>query len=117
MDLLRPVIKEKDNGMLLHSPTNDIKECCSQSALQCFKNGLSTIIHKNTPKMNILMKKLHRNLSKLTNMNSMNTCTEQEIKNVMCMPCDSYPTVNSKEFLTNLQSHLQKAYTLQLQKA
>ncbi|XP_053093103.1 interleukin-21 isoform X2 [Pangasianodon hypophthalmus] len=100
------ILKEKDNDMFLHSPTNDIKECCSQSAFECFRKELNSTIHRNLLKM-----KLARNLGKPTIMNSMSTCTEEEIKKVQCMSCDSYPMVSSKQFLINLQSRLQKAYS------
>ncbi|XP_053497691.1 interleukin-21 isoform X1 [Ictalurus furcatus] len=88
--------------MFLHSPTNDIKECCSRSALECFKSELKSTNHKNP-----MVRKLVRNLGKPTIMNSVNTCTEDEIKKTKCMSCDSYPRVSSKQFLSTLQSRLQ----------
>ncbi|XP_053497692.1 interleukin-21 isoform X2 [Ictalurus furcatus] len=92
--------------MFLHSPTNDIKECCSRSALECFKSELKSTNHKNP-----MVRKLVRNLGKPTIMNSVNTCTEDEIKKTKCMSCDSYPRVSSKQFLSTLQSRLQMAYS------
>ncbi|KAF7702275.1 hypothetical protein HF521_001558 [Silurus meridionalis] len=99
---------EKDNGIFLHSPTNDIEECCSQSALECFRKELTSTTHKTSKKLKM---KLARNLGKPSIMNSLNTCSETEIKKVQCMTCDSYPKVNSSQFLVNLQSRLQKAFS------
>ncbi|GAA6093042.1 interleukin-21 [Tachysurus ichikawai] len=104
---LRILINKKtDNGMLLHSPTNDIKECCSQPALECFRKQLTSNTHKKSLKV-----KLARNLGKPSIMNSLNTCTAEEIQKAECMSCESYPKVSSKDFLMNLQTRLQKAYS------
>ncbi|KAF5894132.1 caltractin, partial [Clarias magur] len=97
----------KDDNTFLHSPTNDIKECCSQSAFECFKKELKSTTSLNNLKL--LKLKLERNLSKPTIMNSMNQCSVEEIKNAECRSCDSYPMVSSKQFLSNLQSRLQKS--------
>ncbi|XP_047675231.1 interleukin-21 [Tachysurus fulvidraco] len=96
----------KDNDMLLHSPEKDIKECCSQPALECFRKQLTYNTHKNSVKV-----KLARNLGKPSMMNSLNTCTAEEIQKAGCMSCESYPKVSSKTFLENLQARLQKAYS------
>ncbi|XP_058264580.1 interleukin-21 [Hemibagrus wyckioides] len=100
------ISKEKANEISLHSPTNDIKECCSQSALECFRKQLHSNSHKNQLKM-----KLARNLGKPSIMNNLNTCTAEDIKNAECKSCEAYPKVSSKEFLKNLQSLLQKAFS------
>ncbi|KAG7324395.1 hypothetical protein KOW79_012411 [Hemibagrus wyckioides] len=91
------ISKEKANEISLHSPTNDIKECCSQSALECFRKQLHSNSHKNQLKM-----KLARNLGKPS-------------INAECKSCEAYPKVSSKEFLKNLQSLLQKCIRESLQ--
>ncbi|KAI5100658.1 caltractin [Silurus meridionalis] len=83
----------------------ELQECCSQSALECFRKELTSTTHKTSKKLKM---KLARNLGKPSIMNSLNTCSETEIKKVQCMTCDSYPKVNSSQFLVNLQSRLQK---------
>ncbi|TSK45887.1 hypothetical protein Baya_4978 [Bagarius yarrelli] len=89
------ILQEKDTVIFPHSPTNDIEKCCSESALECFKNQLSLY---TSP----LKRKLARNLGK-SNIQA------------QCMSCESYPKVSSKDFLINLQSHLQKCTIKALQ--
>ncbi|KAK3526741.1 hypothetical protein QTP70_032109 [Hemibagrus guttatus] len=55
--------------------------------------------------------KLARNLGKPSIMNNLNNCTAEDIKKAECNSCESYPKVSSKEFLMNLQSRLQKAFS------
>ncbi|KAK3557917.1 hypothetical protein QTP86_003838 [Hemibagrus guttatus] len=102
---LKTLIREKDNGIFLHSPTNDIKECCSQPALECFRKQLNSNGNK-------LKMKLARNLGKPSIMNNLNNCTAEDIKKAECNSCESYPKVSSKEFLMNLQSRLQKIHEM-----
>ncbi|KAM9495500.1 interleukin-21 isoform 2-T2 [Clarias gariepinus] len=111
MRLLKGLIENLKDNTFLHSPTNDIKECCSQSAFECFKKELKSTSSLNSSRFLSLKGKLERNLAKPTIMNSMNTCSGEEIKKAACMSCDSYPMVSSKEFLENLQSRLQKTYS------
>ncbi|XP_035379588.1 interleukin-21 isoform X2 [Electrophorus electricus] len=99
--------KKVKNDTFLSSPTNDIEDCCAQSALQCFSSQLLKI--PTTYKT--LLRKLNKNLSKSVIVESVGNCSRKERAKVICKSCDSYPMVDNKEFLKNLLSFLQKAFS------
>ncbi|XP_076860646.1 interleukin-21 [Brachyhypopomus gauderio] len=98
----------KQNDSLFYSPTNDIEDCCSQSALQCFHSQLLNISSISSKHLKI---KLWKNLKKNNIVTSVDNCSQEERDNVTCKSCDSYLMVNSKEFLKNLLSLLQKSFS------
>ncbi|KAJ8382366.1 hypothetical protein SKAU_G00031440 [Synaphobranchus kaupii] len=78
-------------GLMLHTPTHN-NDCCSLSALECFRVNVNRL---QTTKKN-LQRKLSKNL--MTPM----------IK-ASCPPCSSYPKSGSEQFVQELQFLLQKA--------
>uniref|UniRef100_A0A4W5JCD8 Interleukin-21 n=1 Tax=Hucho hucho TaxID=62062 RepID=A0A4W5JCD8_9TELE len=109
---LTEVIKElrelnksvEHNGMMLNTPTLDIEECCFLSALECFQ----TMVPQLKARQKKIQQKVVRNLkSKL--LRSVVSCNREEGKNKACQGCDSYPLKDSREFVKQLESLLQKA--------
>uniref|UniRef100_A0AAR2LJ69 Interleukin n=1 Tax=Pygocentrus nattereri TaxID=42514 RepID=A0AAR2LJ69_PYGNA len=66
-------------------------DCCSWSALECFNSQLLNIPTSNKD----LQAKLHKNLRK-------------KVIVIKCQSCNSYPMIDSHEFMKNLLSLLQK---------
>ncbi|KAJ8372102.1 hypothetical protein AAFF_G00294660 [Aldrovandia affinis] len=63
-------------GLMLNTPTNDIEECCSVSALQCFRENVPLLRANNKN----LQRKLTKNLRSSKIVASVNTCSEDETK-------------------------------------
>ncbi|KAI4899914.1 hypothetical protein NFI96_019494, partial [Prochilodus magdalenae] len=110
-DMLETAIKQlthlklgKNTDALFYSPTNTIEKCCSRSALECFNSQLLSVSTANKD----LQNKLHKTLRKNSTVSSVDRCTMEEKAKVQCQPCNSYPMINSQEFLKNLLGLLQK---------
>ncbi|XP_036431333.1 interleukin-21 [Colossoma macropomum] len=114
-DMLQVAIRQvtqlkimKQTDSLFHSPTNGIEECCARSALECFNSQMLNIPTSNKE----LQNKLHKTLRKNMTVTSVDRCTVEEKARVKCQPCNSYPMIDSHEFMKNLLSLLQKAFIL-----
>nr|XP_046178825.1 uncharacterized protein LOC124010443 [Oncorhynchus gorbuscha] len=92
------------NGMMLNTPTLDIEECCFLSALECFRKMVPSL----RAKQKNLQRKVIKNLSPLT-FRGVDSCSREERENKVCQGCDSYPMKDSREFVKQLESLLQKA--------
>ncbi|KAM9510822.1 uncharacterized protein ACWYII_045547 isoform 2-T2 [Salvelinus alpinus] len=109
---LTEVIKElkalnksvKHNSVMLNTPSMDMEECCSQSALECFR---AMVPHLNA-KNKILQRKVIKNLNNQLILGSLDSCSQEEREKTVCQGCDSYPK-DSQECVQQLESLLQKA--------
>ncbi|KAG5845453.1 interleukin-21 isoform X2 [Anguilla rostrata] len=104
MDLDR-LEKSLQKGVMLHTPTNDIDECCSLSVLECFRGNVNLL--QATQKK--LQHKLFKKLMNPMIVSNMNFCTLEETQKAICPPCNSYPKRNSEQFVKELRLLLQKA--------
>ncbi|XP_055743973.1 interleukin-21-like [Salvelinus fontinalis] len=93
------------NGVKLNTPTLDIEECCFLSALECFQKMVPRL---NTNK-NHLQRKVIKNLKNPLTFRGVDSCSQEERENKVCQGCDSYPMKDSREFVQQLESLLQKA--------
>ncbi|XP_017572403.1 interleukin-21 [Pygocentrus nattereri] len=112
-DMLQAAIRQvtqlkitKQTDSLFYSPTTGIEDCCSWSALECFNSQLLNIPTSNKD----LQAKLHKNLRKKVIVSSVDRCTVEQKSKVKCQSCNSYPMIDSHEFMKNLLSLLQKSF-------
>ncbi|KAL7858422.1 hypothetical protein AOLI_G00185240 [Acnodon oligacanthus] len=96
----------KQSDSLFYSPTTGIEDCCSWSALECFSSQLLSIPTSNKA----LQAKLRKTLSKKIIVSSVDRCTVEQKAKVNCQPCNSYPMIESNEFMKNLLTLLQKSF-------
>ncbi|ROL41096.1 Interleukin-21 [Anabarilius grahami] len=120
---LRKVMKELEkinkvmdkNASLFNSPTtNDLKDCCIRSALECFRSQVMNL--KVTGDKHIKSLKIISNESrkKLIVDNLPNCKTvEGEEKEAQCKSCESYSQVNSQMYMKNFLTLLQKVSSKQ----
>ncbi|TRY93978.1 hypothetical protein DNTS_021129 [Danionella cerebrum] len=99
------------NTTLFNSPTtNDLKECCVPSALECFRTkilSLNVTDNKLKKKQITVFYELRKSMI----VNSISKCTAEEKQKAECRSCDSYEMVNGTKFLENFQTLLQKIYS------
>ncbi|XP_067312786.1 interleukin-21 isoform X2 [Pseudorasbora parva] len=96
------------SNISIHSPTtNDLKDCCIASALECFRTNVLnlTVTDARLKKSQIMLK---NELRKKTILEGLPSCSE--IQKAQCKSCDSYSKVNSQTFVNNFQTLLQKIY-------
>ncbi|XP_049331025.1 interleukin-21 [Astyanax mexicanus] len=101
---LRPegsYIKQTDT--IFFTPPVDIKDCCSESALDCFRSQINNITSNNKR----LQNKLHKNLRKSENIVK-SKC--EAARKAECMSCNLYEKTDSHKFLNNLLLLLQKSF-------
>nr|ACJ02096.1 IL-21 [Salmo salar] len=91
------------NGVMLNTPTMDIEECCFLSTLECFQK----MVPRLKTKQKKLQCKVSRNLNPLT-FTGVDSCSREEREKKVCQGCDSYPMKDSREFVQQLESLLQK---------
>ncbi|KAG7461985.1 hypothetical protein MATL_G00197050 [Megalops atlanticus] len=95
------------NGLRLNTPTSDVEECCALKALSCFRENLQLLPTANKRHQHKLTKSLKSQMI----VNSVNTCSQEEIQKATCPRCDSFPKRDTKEFVRELESLLQKTYS------
>ncbi|XP_036407692.1 interleukin-21 [Megalops cyprinoides] len=95
------------NGLRLSTPTSDVEECCALKALSCFRENLQLLPAANKRHQHKLTKSLKSQMI----VNSVNTCSQEETQNATCPRCDSFPKRDSREFVRELESLLQKTYS------
>uniref|UniRef100_A0A674B680 Interleukin 21 n=1 Tax=Salmo trutta TaxID=8032 RepID=A0A674B680_SALTR len=103
---LRQLNKSVEVGQSAIFLNTFFEECCFLSTLECFKK---MVPHLKT-KQKKLQRKVIRNLSPLT-FTGVDSCSREERENKVCQGCDSYPMKDSREFVQQLESLLQKAMT------
>ncbi|KAL6474064.1 hypothetical protein MHYP_G00176250 [Metynnis hypsauchen] len=96
----------KQTDSLFYSPTTGIEDCCALSALECFNSQLLTLPTSNKD----LQMKLRKTLRKKSIVSSVDRCTAEQKAKVNCQPCNSYPMIDSHEFMKNLLNLLQKSF-------
>ncbi|KAG9281168.1 interleukin-21 [Astyanax mexicanus] len=88
---------------IFFTPPVDIKDCCSESALDCFRSQINNITSNNKR----LQNKLHKNLRKSENIVK-SKC--EAARKAECMSCNLYEKTDSHKFLNNLLLLLQKSF-------
>ncbi|KAK2890783.1 hypothetical protein Q8A67_013426 [Cirrhinus molitorella] len=102
-----------DKSTTLNSPTiNDLKDCCVASALECFR---SKVIYLSVAdaKLKKSQKIISHELRKSVIVNSVSSCKPEEIQKAQCKSCDEYKKVDSRTFLQNFRTLLEKIYASQ----
>ncbi|XP_056327891.1 interleukin-21 [Danio aesculapii] len=91
--------------------TNDLKDCCVASALECFR---SKVVHLSVSNPNLKKAQnfVSKELRKSFIVKSV-SCTPQETQKAQCKSCDAYTMVNSRTFVDNFKTLLQKIYASQ----
>ncbi|KAF4105151.1 interleukin-21 [Onychostoma macrolepis] len=103
----------KDKSTSLNSPTvNDLKDCCVASALECFRSQVNHL-SVTDPKLRRSKMIVRRELQRPLIVNSVSSCKPEEIQTAQCKSCDSYNKVDSRMFMQNFQTLLQKIYASQ----
>ncbi|NP_001122046.1 interleukin-21 precursor [Danio rerio] len=95
------------NKTWFNSPaTNDLKDCCVASALECFR---SKVLHLSVSdeKLKKSQRSVHHELRKSFIVDSV-SCTPQETQKAQCKSCEAYTMVNSRTFVDNFKTLLQK---------
>uniref|UniRef100_A0A8C8HBZ4 Interleukin n=1 Tax=Oncorhynchus tshawytscha TaxID=74940 RepID=A0A8C8HBZ4_ONCTS len=92
------------NSVMSNAPSMDTEECCSQSALECFRAMVPHLKAKNK----ILQRKVIKNLNNRMILGSLDSCSQEEREKTVCQGCDSYPK-DSQKCVQQLESLLQKA--------
>ncbi|XP_067239495.1 interleukin-21 isoform X2 [Chanodichthys erythropterus] len=122
---LKKVMKELEkinkvtdkNASLLYSPTtNDLKDCCIRSALECFSSQVMSLkLTEYKPTHVKLLRSIARESPKRVIVDNLPICKPVvgEEKEAQCKSCESYSQVNSQMFVQNFQTLLQKIYASQ----
>ncbi|XP_027135342.1 interleukin-21 isoform X3 [Larimichthys crocea] len=89
------------NGQMLHTPPNNITDCCFLSALRCFRTSLQMQfdIEKNHK---LFSKSLRHHITE----EGMNFCDSGN--NSTCQECHTHPKKNVTEFFDRLKTLLQR---------
>ncbi|XP_031443391.1 interleukin-21 isoform X2 [Clupea harengus] len=99
---------EHHGSLTLKNPGTDIKDCCITSALQCYRSQVDLLkVSSNA----LLCHKVQRSLRKphiFEKLKGINI-SRQDCQKNQCQSCDSYPSTDSKEFMTKLISLLEMA--------
>uniref|UniRef100_A0A4W5RH28 Interleukin-21 n=1 Tax=Hucho hucho TaxID=62062 RepID=A0A4W5RH28_9TELE len=90
----------KHNSVMLNTPSMDLEECCSLSALECFRRHLKAGDNR-------LQRKVVKHLRSPLILKSLDSCSREEREKTVCQGCDSYPK-DSQECVQQLESLLQK---------
>ncbi|XP_048043897.1 interleukin-21 [Megalobrama amblycephala] len=120
---LKKVMKELEkinkvmdkNASLLYSPTtNDLKDCCIRSALECFRSQVMNLKFTEDKPIKSLKSISNESRKKLI-VDNLPICktVEGEETEAQCKSCESYSQVNSQMFVQNFQTLLQKIYASQ----
>ncbi|KAJ8015510.1 hypothetical protein DPEC_G00026880 [Dallia pectoralis] len=96
------------SGITLHTPSLDNHECCSPSVLECFRTMMPHLKAKNSP-LHFRFSKSLKNPSIIKSVDLCKNSSQEEKK--VCQKCDSYPKKDSREFVRQLESLLQKTMT------
>ncbi|KAK9963745.1 hypothetical protein ABG768_006911 [Culter alburnus] len=122
---LKKVMKELEkinkvmdkNASLLYSPTtNDLKDCCIRSALECFSSQVMNLkLTEYKPTHIRSLKSIARESPKRVIVSVWLCLLLIVWKNIeaQCKSCESYSQVNSQMFVQNFQTLLQKIYASQ----
>ncbi|XP_039510976.1 interleukin-21 isoform X2 [Pimephales promelas] len=96
---------------LINSPsTNDLKDCCIEPALESFRHNV-TRLPITDAKLIKIGGKISRELRKSIIMNGLHKCGKEETQKAQCE--SSYSEVDSKTFVQNFRTLLQKIYASQ----
>ncbi|XP_051506512.1 interleukin-21-like isoform X2 [Myxocyprinus asiaticus] len=97
-----------NNTNFINSPiTGEIKECCIKSALECFRSKVLFLNGSNIKKSQTI---INSDLRKPAITKTVSICSQKEIQEAQCKSCDSYPKVDSRTFMQNFQTLLQKIF-------
>ncbi|XP_048858583.1 interleukin-21-like isoform X2 [Brienomyrus brachyistius] len=102
-DLNRLKKVQQDTSLMLNIPS-DYEENCSLSALDCFGKNLTLLQGSQT-----LISKISTSLKSKLIVKAVNSRHKKDGKVANCLACGSYPKNDSKKFLEELGSVLQKA--------
>ncbi|KAM9835730.1 interleukin-21 [Syngnathus typhle] len=95
-------LERKD--LLLNTPPQNIEDCCCLSALRCFRASLH--VHFNMTERN--QNKLYRSLKHPITERGLDFCKSGNGVST-CEMCDSHPKATTREFVSRLESLIQKA--------
>uniref|UniRef100_A0A672NF47 Interleukin-21 n=1 Tax=Sinocyclocheilus grahami TaxID=75366 RepID=A0A672NF47_SINGR len=110
-------LNKVNHGMVscksLNSPTiNDLKDCCVASALECFRSQVLNLSVADA-KLKRSQRIISHELRKSVIVKSVSSCKTEEIQTSQCKSCDSYNKVDSRMFVKNFQTLLQKVSSKQ----
>ncbi|XP_077388942.1 interleukin-21 [Festucalex cinctus] len=94
--------------LLVNTPPQNIEECCCLSALQCFRNNL--LVQFNVTEMKEV--KLYRSLKHHITERGLDFCKSGNKSGndvSTCQTCDSHPKATAREFVSRLESLIQRA--------
>ncbi|CAK6965338.1 interleukin-21 isoform X2 [Scomber scombrus] len=91
--------------LTLHTPPQNIEDCCSMSALQCYRANLQ-VFNSQDRKMSKLIKSLNSHIT----VRGLDFC-DSGAAEPNCTECHLHPKENANEFFNRLESFIQKAIT------
>ncbi|XP_037118445.1 interleukin-21 [Syngnathus acus] len=91
-------------NLLLNTPPQNIEDCCCLSALRCFRASLH--VHFNMTERN--QNKLYRSLKHPITERGLDFCESGNGVST-CEMCASHPKATTREFVSRLESLIQKA--------
>ncbi|XP_039976342.1 interleukin-21 isoform X2 [Xiphias gladius] len=103
---LNDVRESLQNDTMLNAPPENIEDCCSLTALECFRSSLQAHFVTTQKKMSKLIKSLRNSLT----VNALNFCTQGNVEPT-CSECGSDGEVNVQEFFNRLKSFIQEGIT------
>ncbi|XP_051277278.1 interleukin-21 [Dicentrarchus labrax] len=102
---VRQSLQMQQNDQMLNTPEN-IGDCCSLSALECFRANLQVKFNM-TNKKHI---KFYRSLNNTITVQGLDFCNSPNGKST-CPDCLSHPMKNANEFFNGLMTLIQKGIT------
>ncbi|XP_040904916.1 interleukin-21 [Toxotes jaculatrix] len=96
----------QNDDKMLNTPPENIENCCSLKALECFRANLKLHFNINEKKQS----KLYRSLTHTLTVNGLDFCNSGN-KTLPCQHCDSHPKAPAQEFFNRLESLIQRGIT------
>ncbi|XP_051716996.1 interleukin-21 isoform X1 [Ctenopharyngodon idella] len=108
-------VMDKSTSSFNSPTTNDLKDCCIRSALECFRSQVMNLNVTQEKPIIKSLKSISNESRKKVIVEKLPSCNlvEGEKKEAQCKPCESYSKVNSQMFVQNFQTLLQKIYASQ----
>uniref|UniRef100_A0A673JPJ3 Interleukin-21 n=1 Tax=Sinocyclocheilus rhinocerous TaxID=307959 RepID=A0A673JPJ3_9TELE len=88
------------------------QDCCVASALECFRSQVLNLSVADA-KLKRSQRIISHELRKSVIVKSVSSCKPEEIQTSQCKSCDSYNKVDSRMFVQNFQTLLQKVSSKQ----